>query len=250
MGEVRWSVFSRASRASVTAVVLLCLAPALAVAEPPGAESPQALVDRMKRAAEKEDLGEIVACLSGKARGEMTMGLYMGATMMVAFSQMGVEMGGSMAESLGADASAEDKKKAEAQLAEARAQAAKLQDGYNAVMAKHGLPAMPKEGEPEPEISEQDLAAKFERIDTSAFATDVLGFMKSMPGAEEQPASESTPVKLGSGVIADLAIDGDTARGTIDGEPVRFVRENGRWFFDAEEPAEPAAAEEGATTGG
>jgi hypothetical protein len=247
MGEVRRSVFVRASAA---AAMLVCLAPALAVAEPPGASSPQALVDRMKRAAEKEDLGEIVACLSGKARGEMTMGLYMGATMMVAFSQMGVEMGGSMAESLGEDASAEDRKKAEAQLADARAQAAKLQQDYDVLMAKYGLPTMPKEGEPEPQISEQEIGAIFERLDTSAFAGDVLAFMKSMPGAEETPAGEAAPVKLGSGVIADLAIDGDTATGTIDGEAVRFVRENGRWFFDAEPADEPAAAEPAPTAGG
>ena len=232
------------SRAGVAVVAALLLSGALYAGEPPGGATPEALVARMKQAAEKEDLPGIIACLSAKARTEMTMGLYMGATMLVAFSQMGVEMGGSMAESLGGEATAEDKQKAEKQLADARAQTAKLRDGYNALMAKHGLPAMPAEGEPEPEISEEQMGKAIEKLDAGVFAADVLGFMKTMPGSEEKPAQEASPVKVGAGVLTELAIDGETATGQLDGEPIRFVRENGRWFVDAEpEAAEPEPAE-------
>lgn len=229
------------SRTAIAVLAASWVGSGLFAGEAPGGETPQALVSRMKSAAEKDDLPGIIACLSSKSRTEMTMGLYLGATMMVAFSQMGVEMGGSMAESLGADASAEDKKKAEEQLAQARVQAGKVRDSYNALMAKYGLPAMPKEGEAEPEISEEQMGKALEKLDAGAFAADVFGFMKTMPGIEEKPAGEASPVKVGAGQLTELAIDGDTATGKLDGEAVRFVRENGRWFFEAE--AAPAAPE-------
>ena len=80
---------------------------------------------------------------------------------------------------------------------------------------------------------------------------DVLGFMKTMPGIEEKPAGEASPVKVGAGQLTELAIDGDTATGKLDGEPVRFVRENGRWFFEAEAaPAGPEAEPEPAAAAG
>ena len=99
----------------------------------PGAETPELLVERMKAGAAKEDFSEIAACLTPKNRTEMAMAMYMGATMMVAFAEMGAEMGGAMAEGMagmaGGEMSAEDKKKAEEQKAKAKADIAGDEDG-------------------------------------------------------------------------------------------------------------------------
>jgi hypothetical protein len=230
--------------------IALALATALAVAvpaaaaEPPGAATPQALVARMKGAAEKKDLGEMMACLSANGRRQMVGALYLGATMMVAFSQMGVDMGEAMAEGMTEDAAPADKAKAEARKRAAQEGARKLRDSYNTVVARHGLPPISEAGEPERELDEADLEKAFAKLDSTAFARDLMAFMQSLPGAESREAVDPSPVKLGDGVLSGLAISGDRATATLDGEPVIMVREGGRWFFEIEEPEDDDEAED------
>jgi len=232
----------------VTTVVGLTLLAGSAFASQPGADSPQALVERVKQAAEAKNLAEIANCLDPKSRTEMTQGLYMAATMVVAFSQMGLEMGAGMGEALAEDASAEDKAAHQAQLAEGRQEVDELRLRYNALVGKYGLPTIPDEGEAEPaELPEAELETLFAQIDQGAFLTDTMAFIESMPGTEEKPADES-PIKIGAGVLADLVTDGDTATAMLDGEPVRFLRVDGRWYIDGsyqpESEAEPEAVAE------
>ena len=200
----------------------------------PGAETPEALVERMKAGAAKEDFSEIAACLTPKNRTEMAMAMYMGATMMVAFAEMGAEMGGAMAEGMagmaGGEMSAEDKKKAEEQKAKAQADIAGLKTAYNTLITKYGLPAMPKEGEPEkPEPTQEEIEKLFANIDQGAFLNDALAVMKAMPGEE---AKDSGPVKVPEGGLENLKIDGDKASGTVGGDPFTFVKIDGRWYVE------------------
>lgn len=232
MIQMRWGRCATACLA-VGAMLLLTVAPAFA--EAPGADSPEALLERMKRASENEDLPEMMACLSPKARGQMASMMYLMATMVVAFAQMGVEMGSGMAEGLAGDATDEQKAEVEAQKQKALAEAAALRESYNAMVSKYGLPVLPEEGEAE--MPEQDAETLFENIDHAAFMADVFAFLESMPGKEESEAEgeeSKSPMDIGEGVMTDLAIDGDAATAKIDGEDVRFVRIDGRWFFDAE----------------
>lgn len=218
----------------VGCLVLAVSAPAFA--EAPGAESPEALVERMKRAGENEDFGEMMACLEPEGRAEMASMMYLMATMMVGFSMMGAEMGSemgeSMAEGMGQELTAEEKAEMEAQKQKALAEVAKLRDSYNAMVAKYGLPELTEEGEP----PDMDVEALFREIDQAAFIEDVMAFLDSMPGDEEEssPAEEGAPWALGDATLTDLKIEGDTATGTIGGEEVTFVRIDGRWYFDAE----------------
>lgn len=206
---------------------------------PGGAESPEALVERMKKAAVDKNMGEVVACLAPKARQEMAAAMYMGATMMVAFSQMGAQMGGAMmegmtgmAEGMGGTVSAEDKKKADEQAAKTQEQLAKLHDGYNSTMKKYGLPALPKEGEPEPAApSKEEMDKVFGNIDHGAFVADVLALLESMPG--EKTASDS-PFEIKEGALENLKIEGDKATGSVAGEAMNFARIDGRWYLDAD----------------
>jgi hypothetical protein len=205
-------------------------APAASAAKLPGAETPEALVERMKAGAAKEDFSEIAACLTPKNRTEMAMAMYMGATMMVAFAEMGAEMGSGMAEAMGGEMSAEDKKKAEEQKAKAQEGIAGMKAAYNTLITKYGLPAMPKEGEPEkPEPTQEEIEKLFANIDQGAFLNDALAVMKAMPGEE---AKDSGPVKVPEGGLENLKIDGDKASGTVGGDPFTFVRIDGRWYVE------------------
>lgn len=199
----------------------------------PGAETPEALVERMKAGAAKEDFAEIAACLTPKNRTEMAMAMYMGATMMVAFAEMGAEMGGSMAEGMAGMAgepSAEDKKKLEEQKAKAKEEIGKLKTAYAALVTKYGLPAMPKEGEAEkPQPSQEEIEKLFAGIDQGAFLNDALAVMKAMPGEHKD---ESGPVKIPEGGLENLKIDGDKATGTVGPDPFSFVRIDGRWYVE------------------
>lgn len=202
----------------------------------PGAETPEALVARMKAGAAKEDFAEIAACLTPKSRAEMAIAMYMGATMMVAFSQMGVEMGSGMAESMAGIAgdagepSAEDKQKAADQKAKAMQEIAGLQKAYDALVAKYGLPAMPKEGEPEkPAPSKEEVEKLFANLDQGAFLNDALAVMKAMPGEHK---SESGPVQIPEGGLENLKIEGDKATGTVGGDAFTFARIDGRWYVE------------------
>ena len=199
----------------------------------PGAETPEALVERMKAGAAKEDFAEIAACLTPKNRTEMAMAMYMGATMMVAFADMGVEMGGAMADGMAGmagEASAEDKKKAEEQKAKAKEEVAKLKTAYSNLVTKYGLPAMPKEGEAEkPQPSQAEIEKLFAGIDQGAFLNDALAVMKAMPGDHKD---EGGPVKIPEGGLENLKIEGDKATGTVGADAFTFVKIDGRWYVE------------------
>lgn len=198
-----------------------------------GAETPELLVARMKAGAAKEDFGEIAACLTPKNRSEMAMAMYMGATMMVAFAEMGAEMGGAMAEGMagmGGEMSAEDKAKAEEQKAKAKEGIAGMKTAYNNLITKYGLPAMPKEGEPEkPEPTQAEMEKLFATIDHGAFLNDAMAVMKAMPGEESKDAG---PVKIPEGGLENLKIDGDKATGTVGTDAFSFVKIDGRWYVE------------------
>ena len=83
--------------AALPLFALLALPMPLLAAKQPGAESPQALVARLKAAAEKNDFRELVDCIAPKERREMAAGLVLGTTMMVAFMDMGSDMAMGMA---------------------------------------------------------------------------------------------------------------------------------------------------------
>jgi hypothetical protein len=203
----------------------------------PGAETPEALVERMKAGAAKEDFGEIAACLTPKNRTEMAMAMYMGATMMVAFADMAADMGGAMADGMAGMAepagglSAEAKAQAEEQKAKAKEGVATFKASYDKLVTKYGLPAIPKEGEPEkPEPTKEELEKLFANLDHGAFLTDALAVMKAMPG--DHADEDASPVKIPEAGLTNLKIDGDRATGNVAEEVFTFVKIDGRWYVD------------------
>lgn len=198
------------------------LAPVLEAAEP-GAESPAALVERLRTAGDKEDFAELAACLAPAARMDMAKGLYAGATMMVAMSSAMGEMAGNMGEALGGamgEESAESKAAAAKAKAEADVKFGALKKSYNDVAAKHGLPSLDAEEMP------GDPEAIFAKADLIALIGDFGGLIKSL--GEDGGEKEKKNIE---GQLEDLKIEGEKAEGTLGGDPIQFVKLDGRWFI-------------------
>ena len=212
-----------------------------------GGETPQAVVERMKKAGESKNFAEAVSCLSPKARQEMSAALYLGATMMVAFSQMGSQMGGAMMEGMagmGGEVSEADKAKAKAEMEKSQKELAVLAEKYNTIMQKYGLPVMPKEGEAQPaELTKEEMDKKFAGLDHRAFVAETMALLDSMPGAKKE---EGSPFELKDATLTDLKIDGDKATATLGGQPVSFVQVDGRWFLDMDMMGGPGGGPGGA----
>jgi hypothetical protein len=232
----------RRSLSAALALLLVAL-PALAAQKPYGAESPQALVARVRAAAEAKDMGEMMACLAPAARREMAMVMVAGAGMMIAFAGMGAEMAGGMAEGMtegmtGEEMTAEQKAEMEKGKREAEAKTADLTKRFEAILERHGVTAMMEDDTPlpdEPAARDAALAKMFAKTDEIALLTDLLGMMSELGGEE---GMKSGPVELGS-EVTDYQIDGDHATAKSGDETLRFVKVDGRWYFEPEEKGGP-----------
>ncbi len=231
---------ARRSATAVGLVVLLSAAlaaptPGRAAGAPLGAETPEKLVERMRKSAEKKDFRELAACLAPAPRKELAQMIWMGATMMIG---MATSMG-TMAQGMG-EAMAGDAKEGEAQADKAPAapkvdpKLEALAQRYDAVAHKHGLPGLKDEKEPA-----GDPAALFDKVDTVEVVGD-FGALLDGIGEATGEAAPAPPVPAGK--LEGLKIDGDKATGQLDGEPVTFEKIDGRWFI-SELPKKPGAAE-------
>lgn len=221
---------------------LLALLPAAAQAAaakssvPLGADSPEALVKRLKTAAEKEDFAEIAALMAPSDRAMMTMMMVLAATMMTAFSQMGSEMATGMAEAFQDEESmtAEEKAKAAAEKKKMEEQSAAVVKKLETVLTKHGVTEL-MENTPDPEPG-SDPAKNAEKlmanVDQVALITDLMAIMKDTFKDAEKGEGDGSPMgKIPKGDLKDLKVTGDTASGKIDGEDVHFVKVDGRWYL-------------------
>jgi hypothetical protein len=221
---MRFTLSSRSARRGVALFAVMALfVPVVGLAAEEGGESPEAVVEGLKAAAEAEDFPAMMRLLAPEARTEVTLGMVMGVSMMIAFAQMGTAMGGAMGEALTDEEDPEAQAELEKAKAEADAETAKLQARLEEVFVKHGLDeAMSDEStEEDPEA----MAAMLEGVDQPALVGDLVDIMKDFD--DEGGQMSGPPV----GELEDLVIDGDRAKGTVAGEPAEFVRIDGRWFF-------------------
>lgn len=225
-----------------TAVVPL---PLLA-AKQPGADSPQALVARLRAAAEKNDFPELVDCIAPKERQEMAAGLVLGTTMMVAFMDMGSEMASGMAQGMAegmgdnSGQTAEQKAAAEKAKAEAKAKSAELHGRYDAIMQRYGLKdrmeQMQANGRDDGAPPEEAIGKLLAGVDERALIVDLMGFMNAL--GESQGQGDKKPFSLPS-EVTDYKIDGDHATAKAGSETVEFVKVDGRWYFAPENKSAP-----------
>lgn len=227
-----------------TSALALCLC--LVLAGPPlaagakvqaGAESPEALVARIEKAAEKGDVPEIAACLAPEDRAEMALGLVLGAGMMIGFMGMGGDMGAAMAEGMGEamtgeEASAEDKAKLEKGKQEVAKKAADLQQRYDKILDKHGLAEKMKDDSPLAGGAEDPAALTklMAGVDDIGLISDLWALFREL--GDEKSVSKSGPLADG-GKITDLEVQGDHATAKAGDETVELVKIDGRWYAKA-----------------
>ncbi|HEX5758280.1 MAG TPA: hypothetical protein VF121_03720 [Thermoanaerobaculia bacterium] len=207
---------------------------------PLGADSPQALVERLTAAAETQDFAEVAASLAPPDRAMMSMMMVLAATMMTAFSQMGSQMASGMAEAFQDEESMTDEQKAKAAADKKKMEeeGAKITKKLEAVLTKHGITEL-MENTPDPAPGDdpaKNAEKLFADVDQVALISDIMGLMKESFKDSEKPA-DSPMGKIPKGELKDLKVTGDTATGTIDGEPVHFVKVDGRWFLKMAEAA-------------
>ncbi|HXT20738.1 MAG TPA: hypothetical protein VN811_04305 [Thermoanaerobaculia bacterium] len=220
----------------------------LLAAKQPGADSPQALVARLKAAAQNNDFPELVDCIAPKERREMAAGLVLGTTMMVAFMDMGGDMAMGMAQGMaegmsGSEMTAEQKAEMEKGKAEAKAKTAELRGRYDAILQKYGLKdrmeAMQAEGgEGSGGSPEEAIGKLLAGVDERALITDLMGFMNTL--GESQGQGDKKPIDL-PGEVTDYKIQGDHATAKAGDETVRFVKVDGRWYFEPSQNSGPGS---------
>lgn len=198
----------------------LLLAPVARAAEAPGADSPAALVERLRGAAENEDFGELAACLAPDARKEMAQGIWVGATMMIAMSASMGDMAAGMGEAM-SDETPEAKEQAAKAKAEAEAKFGPWKKRYDETAKKHGLPTLDQNE------MEGDPGQLFDKVDTLAVIRDFGAMLKDF--TKEQ--GKGGGGKKVEGQLENLKVEGDTASGTLEGDPIKFVKIEGRWYI-------------------
>lgn len=227
--------------------LLLLVPPAVAAAAAPhGAESPQALVERMKGAAEKGDLAEMMACVAPDARREMALAMVAGAGMVVAFMGMGGAMAEGMGEAFaegmtGEEMTAEQKAEMEAGKAAMEAKTAELQKRYEGILERHGVTAMMSDETPLPEdpaARSAALAKLFADTDDIALTVDLIGMMTEL-GESSGMGKPEAPISLPPDV-GGYEIHGDRATATAGEETIEFVKVDGRWYFQPTDDAPPS----------
>ena len=253
-GRIRPSLPIRLAAVALAAVSSQLASPLpLVAATQPGAESPQALVARLRTAAEKNDFPGLVDCIAPTERREMAAGLVMGTTMMVAFLDMGSEMamgmGEAMAEGMseaagGEGLTAEQKAEMEKGKAEAKKKAAELAARHDAILTRYGIKqrmeAMQAEGGESGGGSPEEAIGKLlQGVDERALVVDLMGFMQSI-GEAQPDGGEKKPFDLPL-EVTDYKIQGDHATAKAGDETVRFVKVDGRWYLEPSQNQEPSS---------
>ncbi len=228
------------TRSLIHGFVILCLVllpvPLRAAAEPPGADSPQALVERMTAAAESGDFAEMAACMTPEARAEMAIMMVAMGGMMIAFMEMGSDMAGTMVEGMteavtGEEPTAEQKAEIEAGQREAAAEMAAARALYEDILRRHGLEEMLSEEAAGPAPGE-DLSNLLEGVDEIALLSDMMALLEDI--GEDDAQAESAPFES-PGEFGEIEVHGDRATAAAGDDVLEFVLIDGRWYFDPPE---------------
>lgn len=186
-----------------------------------GADSPAAVVGRLRQATATGDLLGALACLPPDTRREAVKGLHGGIAMMLRIQAIPLVAAGTEGtaeegeESPEADPTAEELKRMMAR--------------FNEIGTRYGLPALVGEiGEKFGDVDEDALEAAIADADALALTGDLFTLFESLVGEKVPPGVIESP--LPEGKLTDLEVDGDRATGMIGDRAVEFVRIDGRWF--------------------
>ena len=199
-------------RALLFGSVFLATALSSAAKIPEGADTPQALVDRLLAAAKKGDGYELAACTLPDDRNAIAGSLVYGTTMMV----------GAM-----------DTDEAH------RAEGKKYRAELDTIFKKYGVDknlrnpdsVLRKEGAP-------DFSSLVKGADNVGLSGDLLKFVRSLPGMSgEGPFAAFTR-------ISDLKVDGEKATAAGADGPLEFLKVGDRWYVHVAPPTSESGDEE------
>lgn len=169
-----------------------------------GAESPEALVEGIKAAAEKKDLAKLVSYVVPEERMKMTAGIVMGLQMLSGFGSMmpsGVEGAPDMG---------------------------KVTKDVDALLAKYKIEKMDLKAMMSPDA---DQAAMEKKAADQMRNVDHVGFIReAMPILDKLGRGEKMTRGLDDFVVTDLKVSGDTATVKIKGDDVTLRKIDGRWY--------------------
>lgn len=199
-------------------------------------ESPQAVYDAAKAAAEAKDTHKLFACLTPESQdllvGVMAMGSVMAREMAVGFASMGGDA--------------------------AKAEAEKKFAPLDEVLSKHGVSAADLEKQSENIDVKADPKSAMKQI--AALVKDKPGFMADMMKAAESLDTDGKgggPAEEFMANLSDVKIDGDKATGMISKpdtpnqkKPMHFKKVDGGWLIDMAAEFDEAGPMGGGPMGG
>ncbi len=231
-------------------LVLSLVAQSAVAADRPalGAATPDELVERLEAATAAADPIALAALMSPRGRAEMSVGLTIAGTMMIAMQGFGMQMAEGMSDAFSGledDSTPEAKAAAEAAKAEAEKQMVEAQakieasgKQLEAIFERYGVPNVMDESTA-PAGGPEAAVAAFEKIDHLGYLTDMFAFMKDAFPEEGEPPTPSV-----KGPIGKPTIDGDHGSLTVGEETFDLVKIDGRWYVEPPKDA-PAEADGG-----
>lgn len=214
------------SAGRVFAAALLLFLPALLLpsslraAEPPGAATPEALVARLRAAAQHDDLAEVANCTAPEQRVVWAAAMLRKGKMMMQFFDSGAGAAPAAANAATPAQQIEAFKARQERIA----QPAELQAFHQAILEKHGIAArLAKEGPPANDAAAAELLAG---VDQGALIADMTALVDSLL----DPSRREHPKYFPDEDVGPFQVKGDHATAKCGGCQLELVRVDGRWY--------------------
>jgi hypothetical protein len=120
---------------------------------------------------------------------------------------------------------------------------------FNALLARYGMPAVPfgrAATDDDGGAFGESLMVALQHADHRALGADLIRFAGQLPGGNVTSFAQSLP--FARGVLTDLRIDGDRARGTLSDKPARFVRREDGWYLVSNDDGDDDSSDEAGAT--
>ncbi|HMB52236.1 MAG TPA: hypothetical protein VKU40_02895 [Thermoanaerobaculia bacterium] len=227
----------RSGRRLAALAAALLLAWPVAAQQPAGGESPHAVLERARAAAEAGDWGELASCLAPADRTRLTWDTILITGMMLDHAFMAEQRLAEEAEASGQGGIPDDE-------AEPSAGNEEIAARLHALLDDHGVHRVPQD-----EVLEAEPAEVLAGVDQVSLLPRLMAVLVELTGDEEEEGTEGgmAPIDLPlpAGELTDVVTDGSTARGTIGGQQVEFLQVDGRWYLSL--PSEEHARQESTT---
>lgn len=189
-------------------------------AEPPGAATPEALVARLRAAAQHDDLAEVANCTAPEQRVVWAAAMLRKGRVMM--QMLGGDDGAAPASaSAGTPAQQVEAFKARP---ERIALPAELAAFHQAILEKHGIAArLDKDGPPRSDAAAAKLLAG---VDQGALIADLQALIDSLL----DPSRREHPKYFPDEDVGPLQVKGDHATAKCGGCQLELVRVDGRWY--------------------